>query len=368
MRIGDALRRARAVPVRPSATRSDEELRLLRERDLATRSVPPVRAVGAVLVTLVLATLLTSPRLVEMARRQPLGPARDRWIALAERVDGFSHTLGLDRPYRWLTTLRGAGRDVGERVDTLEELAAAVTTSTTLVPVPVPSATVPTPPPTSAPTRTVTAADPLRVFVAGDSQAEFLGQALVARADDHLYEVGLEHRISTGLARPDYFNWPAELVEVVRRDDPEAIVLFLGANDYQDMADDEGRRLVRGGPEWSAEWSRRLSLMLDLVSGPGRHVVWIGQPPMRDRTLDEGVRLLNDLAHEVIDARDEVTFVDIWDLFGGDGGFRERVTGPDGETARARNDDGVHLTRTAAGWVADLVTAVLDEHWGIGAG
>ncbi len=57
-----------------------------------------------------------------------------------------------------------------------------------------------------------------------------------------------------------------------------------------------------------------------------------------------------------------MTPIDIHELFGGSGGFSERVT-HDGQDLRARVDDGVHLTRDASSWVADLVFVAMDDVW-----
>ena len=51
---------------------------------------------------------------------------------------------------------------------------------------------------------------------------------------------------------------------------------------------------------------------------------------MRDGALDAGVRVINEVAEEVLAERSEVTAIDIWDLFGGDGAYQGRLAGPDG--------------------------------------
>ncbi|MGB0502237.1 MAG: hypothetical protein ACPGNP_13720, partial [Acidimicrobiales bacterium] len=83
----------------------------------------------------------------------------------------------------------------------------------------------------------------------------------------------------------------------------------------------------------------------------------------RDGALDAGVRVINEVADEVLADRSEVLAIDIWELFGGDGAYQDRLTGPDGDTITARISDGVHLSRPAASWVADLVFAELDARF-----
>ena len=57
------------------------------------------------------------------------------------------------------------------------------------------------------PTKPVfTAAHPLRLWVAGDSLAQVPGDAL-ERLGGAIDVVGVESRLSTGLARPDLYNW-----------------------------------------------------------------------------------------------------------------------------------------------------------------
>ena len=58
-----------------------------------------------------------------------------------------------------------------------------------------------------------------------------------------------------------------------------------------------------------------------------------------------------------------MVWVDIWELFGGPDGYAERLAGPDGEVITARVSDGVHVSRSGASWIADLVFAELDARW-----
>ncbi|MEZ5167230.1 MAG: DUF459 domain-containing protein [Acidimicrobiales bacterium] len=328
----------------------------------------------AALTCLLLAALLTSGKIVDIARRQELGPSRDRQLAVAEQLDRVANFLSLNRPYDLIHDVRGIGSSAATRVRTIDEVAAehgidgGPTTSVPAVGPTTPASgpnTAPTTTPTTTvpePLRRITAARPLTVLVVGDSQAEYLAQAVTTESGLAL-DVTADFRISTSLARPDYFNWPAQLQGFGDTTEPEAVVFFLGANDYQDMATADGQRLVRGSDEWKAEWGRRLAIMFDLLEHDGRHVYWVSQPPMRAGDLDEGVRTINEVAASVVASRDFVTLVDIWDLFGGDGGFAATMTMPDGAELRVRIDDGVHLTRGAASYVADLVFSGFEEQW-----
>ena len=67
-------------------------------------------------------------------------------------------------------------------------------------------------------------------------------------------------RESTGLARPDYFDWTAQLRVDVQRFRPDIIVAMLGGNDFQDLVV-PGRPSVRRFwvDQWNALYRQRVS-------------------------------------------------------------------------------------------------------------
>ena len=368
---------------------TDDQFRAARDKDLAEPTANSRATVIATLSCLLLAALLTSAKIVQIAERQEFGDARDRNLAAAQALDRVANFVSFNRPYDAILDLRQMGETAQEQVNPIVEITEEPTTppattnpasispiSTTTISTTATSTTATSTTATSttatsttattvrAPLRTVTATEPLRVYVAGDSQAEYLGHAITTESADLSLEVLVDHRISTSLARPDYFNWPAELAAQVASDQPpEAVVLFIGANDYQDMTTADGHRLVEGTGAWRAEWTTRLEVTLDLLAGDDRHVYWVTQPPMRDDSLNEGVTVINSLAAPVIESRDQVSAVEIWELFGGNDGYNERLTDSAGETILARVGDGVHLSRAGASWVAEVVFAAITQRW-----
>ena len=205
---------------------------------------------------------------------------------------------------------------------------------------------------------------PLKILVAGDSQAFHLGHSLLAHGINDLLDLTLDQRHSTGLARPGYFNWPVHFFAIVLERDPELVVATLGSNDWQNMTSDRGEILLRGSEQWKAEWRRRLSVTFDVLEAPHRRVIWVGLPPARDDANREGYAVMNELSASVSAERDFVTMIDIWDVFGGDQPYRESVPPPEepgGTPVDVRRDDGVHLNRVGANWVVDLIAVEIDR-------
>lgn len=348
------------------------------------------RVFGGLVICLVVTGLLTSQRLVEMADRKEFGPDRDRWLAAAEFVHGIADGIGLDGPASAIDA--ALGRDDGPSGVVLGELR-AIDSPPTTVPA-APTTTVAEPRPATIPGQTTSASteattttrpstttapttvppilgqvsinDPLRVWVGGDSLGEYVGSELLYRvADPDLSEVELDFAISTGLARPDYFDWPARLSEIMQRDDrPHVIVFMAGGNDDQDMLVD-GDRAVLGTDDWRTAYRRRVATMMDIAAYPDVQMLWINLPPMRNEQRDAIAVDINDTLVAEAERRHWVDIVDIVDLFTGpSGGYEQFIDEPDGDTAqRARANDGVHITRTASRWVADLVWERIGDRW-----
>jgi hypothetical protein len=323
-------------------------------------------------VALVVGGLLCAHSLVGVAERQPFGPLRDVALPAARALDRVSHLLSLDRPARGAALLLDRQDDTGDRGFAFDRPQPAIGGE--------PSAAAPITPPTSAPaaTTTTTAAPlraitpqaPLRVFIGGDSAAQPLGEAIItAGRASGLLDVQLQFELGTGFARPERYNWPNRLAEVVVAEAPEAVVFFAGGNDYQDLSAPTTpytRVAARGTPEWFAEYRRRVAGTMDLLAGNGRTVFWIGQPVMRDGDMDAALRQVNAIAAEEAAARPGITFIDDRALFtDANGDYTAFLTLPSGEVVECRKGDGIHLTRPCTDLLADEVLAAISSAWHI---
>ena len=105
------------------------------------------------------------------------------------------------------------------------------------------------------PIRKPTGTNKLRVVVVGDSLASGFGVYLERVMKPSLVRVSRQGRISTGLARPDYFDWPVALSEIVDNFRPDLIVVMLGENDNQALRDAAGHEET---PVGTFDWPQRL--------------------------------------------------------------------------------------------------------------
>jgi uncharacterized protein len=352
-------------------------------RPTRARLLPAARILAICLAALGFAALLNADHLVDRADRQPFGEKRDFWLATWEPVQELSDGLYLNRPRRWLD--KALGREIKgtplplivtppARLDGPLTVQAAVEADRP-GPVDAPGATVEIPaeiiPAIHPPARRLrkpTPEEPLRLFIAGDSMGAAFGGSLsrIASATG-LIKPELDARASTGLTRPDFFDWPGRLLSVAQDGEPDVFVVMFGANDSQGLRTPEGAVFQPLSDGWRAEYRRRVAATMDLLRAPNRVQVWVGQPIMESNGLSEKVADINTIYHEEAALRPgAVLFVDSWGLFAdSDGHYAAYLPDADGAIQGMRAGDGIHLTRAGADRLAAAVLARLDEETGV---
>ncbi|WP_420452794.1 DUF459 domain-containing protein [Ilumatobacter sp.] len=231
-----------------------------------------------------------------------------------------------------------------------------------------PSETAATDPPSTGPP---TPTDPAEVHIVGDSDAGTFGPYLQSLLDTTLVvDSVLDYEVSSGLARPDFYDWPARLRRTLPDADPDIVVATFGGNDAQPLtvAQEEFEVEVAGPigneEEWAAAYERRVGEVMDLLLEDGRRVVWVGIPNASDPELTARFVVQDRAAKAAADARSEVVFVDTWNRFTGrDGGYADFVVDPrDGIGKDVRRSDGFHLNQAGAEILAvDIAYAVQEE-------
>lgn len=358
---------------------------------------------AAVGVCLLVVSLLSAGQMVESARRMELGSRRDLALSVATKFDRVSHFLSLNRPRDWAND--ALDRDVGFEpvvvgpTPTIDPDATA-STSTTTMPTPQSTteptlllevttpltppereptspgrgdptrpgttATVSTPPPNQVGRRTPSAEAPLVMYVGGDSMARELGESLLALVGaSGVVDTDLEYRVSTGLSRPDFFDWPARLQEEVTDRPMEVAVVLFGANDGQNL-EALGTVLPFGTPEWIAEYHRRVAAAMDVLYAPGRDVVWVGMPICRSASYSEKLRIMNQVYADETAKRPWVRFVDTYTMFSDtDGAYADYLPGAGHELTLMRQGDGIHWSRQGGDRVAQAVFDLVDATWNL---
>lgn len=325
-------------------------------------AVAPRTTVLVTLAALLLTALLNCDQLVGLAQRLPYGAERTAALHLADANHAVSHALWLDQPRHALDRLFGHSPSASAGAP---EGSFGPAPRNPVLPAPLP--VLPTSPAPSAakPPPRPTAAHPLRVYLAGDSVGEDVAMAFEQLArQSKVVDFHDDARISTGLTRPDIFDWHVRLRDVVTAHaPPQAVFLTFGANDVQPIMTSHGPAWL-GTKAWLAEYRRRAGILMTLLTGSGAHVYWLGQPLMRPDDINRTVNAIDDaVAAEAAD-HPGVTFVDTRPLLADNHGhYAAYLRGSDGVPTQVRMSDGVHLTFAGGTRVADVLWNLLRERW-----
>jgi len=205
-----------------------------------------------------------------------------------------------------------------------------------------------------------TAAHPLRVLIVGDSIGLDLGGPLQSDlAGTGVVSAALDARESTGLTRPDYFNWPAELASDIEQVHPEVVVVMIGGNDAQDFPGPPDTPFT--SPEWNTLYAQRVTQFMQIAQSGGATVIWVGMPPMQDPVLNAQMQDINAVVqHQAAASRPPVSFLSTDKSLGTpQGGYTAFITNAAGQVVDVRAPDGTHLTTGGGAVVADQVIAQL---------
>jgi hypothetical protein len=183
------------------------------------------------------------------------------------------------------------------------------------------------------------------VTVFGDSLAAGLGEGLVASfAKEPTVRVETRFKGSSGLARDDYYDWPAQIT--AHLDDAskttDVAVVLIGMNDRQEIK--SGNYAFRSDG-WVREYEARITRVARLFRERGIPLVWVGVPPMKSESLSADVLFFNQLYRNSADLAGH-RYVDTWLGFVDENGRYAR-SGPDitGQIRRLRADNGIQFTK-----------------------
>jgi hypothetical protein len=187
------------------------------------------------------------------------------------------------------------------------------------------------------------------LLVVGDSLSISLGEQVenyFSRYADWI-EVQRLGKVSSGLARPDFFDWEQNLEDLVRIWNPGVVVIMIGTNDNKPLRRDH-HTYPFGTESWRREYKRRLQHLYDICRRRNRavRILWVGAPIMRDPLLAQELTLINQTIESWCRTTAACEYVSTWSVLADkDGNFMESFE--DEETGRSvaiRTRDGVHLT------------------------
>jgi len=297
---------------------------------------------AAMLIGFFVAGLLDAKAIETGVKGKPLSTARSVQLALLKPMVVLSGALGLDRPAETLNAMLGRGEAAHHSIAEVK------------------NDVKPKWP------RQITPTDPLRLSIIGDSMAQIFGSSLENLAEvTRFIEAKLDYKVSSGLSRPDFFDWPQHMIDQLVEFDPDATVVLFGANDGQNVKY-KGKVLKVGSKAWQKLYAKRVGKAMDILTKGARRSYWVGNPIMRDPGYRARISMMDHIYEAEAKKHPGVFYVPTWALFVNEkGSYAEYLPDADGDPVLMRNADGIHLTRAGGDRMAQAALDVIEKDWGI---
>lgn len=211
--------------------------------------------------------------------------------------------------------------------------------------------------------------DATRVLILGDSMIAgafglFLQRALHRRMGAAVERKG---KSSSGLARPDFYDWLEIGPPIAKSFSPDATVVMFGGNDCQSLrtgVEKDAGWIPWGKPKWEQDYRRRIREFCDRVAPVGTRLFWIGMPVMGHERLHGRVKWINTVFLDEMNNRAQSEFVDIWKTMANRKGHYTDKLRVNGKLTKVRAGDGIHLTVKGAHHLVDAVAPRLARSLG----
>jgi hypothetical protein len=190
------------------------------------------------------------------------------------------------------------------------------------------------------------------LLVTGDSMSTPLDSE-VSRllVGDKVRVIGEPH-LGTGISKSFLVDWGQLSAQQVKRDHPNAVVVFIGANEGFPMKGPGGREVKCCGADWAAVYANRVRRMVDTYRQKGAaRIYWIGIPAPRSAARQKISKVVNEAADVATQPwRGQVRVVDTGAIFTPNG-YRDAMK-VNGVESIVRQPDGIHLNQKGAGLLA----------------
>ncbi len=199
------------------------------------------------------------------------------------------------------------------------------------------------------------------LLVTGDSMSEPLDQDLAQRLDPQGVHVIQDPHIGTGISNSVLVDWGKLSTHQVRQYHPQAVVVFIGANDGYSIPGPNGQQVNCCGAEWAAIYAGRVRRMMNTYRQAGiARVYWLTLPTPRDSARAK-ISLVVNAAIEVATEpwRDQIRIVDTVPVFTPGEHYRDSMP-VNGVPTIVRQSDGIHLNDAGSSLAATIVLGDID--------
>jgi lysophospholipase L1-like esterase len=202
------------------------------------------------------------------------------------------------------------------------------------------------------------------LLVTGDSLSTPLDKELARRLTGKGVKVLMEPHLGTGISKTALVDWGKLSAKQAQEDAPDAVVIFIGANEGWPMQAAGGKEIECCGADWAAMYATRVRQMMNTYRRNGAtRVYWLKVMTPRDADRQRIERVVNASIEVAAQPwRSQVDVVDTISLFTPGDRYRDTID-VDGKSTLVRESDGIHLNQVGSGLMADELLRVLAERF-----
>jgi len=205
--------------------------------------------------------------------------------------------------------------------------------------------------------------EPVIYGIGGSTMGSVLGPMLAKVLKKHGIKFSRWGKASSGLARPDFHDWPRQAPGLMDKHKPDIVVVSLGTNDYQALYE-KGNWVLQDDEKWETLYGERVDALLNAAAGKKRErlVIWSGPYAFEGKNAVVRAPIVNRIMKERVEAfaaaGGRAIFHDAYGSTSADGKPLDQAELPNVGLTVIRQKDGVHLTEPAVEHL--LVNPIVD--------
>jgi lysophospholipase L1-like esterase len=200
------------------------------------------------------------------------------------------------------------------------------------------------------------------LLVTGDSMSQGLDLDLAQAVAPLGIRAVRDPRPGTGISKPILVDWGRLSTHQVSVYHPDAVVVFIGANEGFSMPDAQGHQVQCCSVAWAAIYANRVRQMMNTYRQNGAAVVyWLTLPAPREAERAVIARAVNAAIEVAAEPwRSDVRAVDTVPIFTPGFVYRDSMR-IGGQPTLVRQSDGIHLNDAGAALAAKVVLGAMAQ-------
>jgi hypothetical protein len=202
------------------------------------------------------------------------------------------------------------------------------------------------------------------IMVIGDSMASNLGWGLshVVQKSSKITLI-LKGKPSSGMANTWFYDWTKELPEMLEKNKPDLLIVYIGANDHQNSKI-EGKVESFGNSKWLLGYNNQMQDIEKLANDAGAFVIWVELPVMRLSGYEKGIKAVNKIQESIVTNMEGGTYIRVRNIFADSFGKYRDFAIINGKMQKIRGDDGIHYSslgqKVLAAYIVDQIEEIFN--------